>query len=67
MTQSRKTDETNPERTKRADSISPRKVYRRPELSFYGDVSQVTRGDASTHNGDVGGGATKMCWMWLDA
>lgn len=40
-----------------------RKAYHRPELTSYGSVAQVIRGQASTHNGDFNGGATKMCWI----
>jgi hypothetical protein len=43
---------------------SPRKPYRKPELSSYGDVSQITRGNMSNMPGDAGGAATKMgCWI----
>ena len=58
--ESEKTERTDP---KQRRTGSPRKPYRRPELSFYGDISQITRGNQSTHAGDAGGGATKMCWI----
>lgn len=59
----RKSETAATERTNRDRSDSPRKPYRRPELSFHGDVSQVTRGAMSNKNGDAGGAATKMCWI----
>ena len=40
-----------------------RKPYHRPELTFYGDVAQVTRGEKGMMKKDAGGAATKMCWM----
>jgi len=41
-----------------------RKSYRSPELSSYGDVSQITR-SGSGGSGDSGGtaGMTKQCWI----
>jgi hypothetical protein len=63
MPDSRKPKATEPGRTKQGGPVSPRKAYRKPELSFYGDVSQLTRGDISNMSGDAGGAATKMCWI----
>jgi hypothetical protein len=63
MPDSRKSEAQEPARTDQDRFVSPRKAYRRPELSFYGDVSQVTRGNASNMSGDAGGAATKMCWI----
>ena len=54
---------TEPGRTNQGGPVSPRKAYRQPELSFYGDVSQLTRGQQSNMSGDAGGAATKMCWI----
>ncbi len=39
-----------------------KKAYSTPQLTFYGDVSQVTRGGGGTM-GDAPGGATMMCWI----
>jgi hypothetical protein len=63
MPNSRKPKAAEPGRTNQSPPVSPRKAYRRPELSFYGDVSQVTRGNVSNMSGDAGGAATKMCWI----
>ena len=41
----------------------PKKTYRAPVLSEYGDVRQLTSGGGGT-NTDAGGGMTKMaCWI----
>jgi hypothetical protein len=63
MPDSRKSKAAEPGRTNQERPVSPRKAYRKPELSFYGDVSQVTRGNVSNKSGDAGGAATKMCWI----
>lgn len=63
MPDSRKPDAPETTRTNSGGSGSPRKPYRKPELSFYGDVSQLTRGDISNMSSDAGGAATRMCWI----
>jgi len=55
-----------PEDAKASDHKQPnrkRKPYRRPELSSYGSVSQITRGSMSNMNNDAGGAATRNCWI----
>ena len=61
MPDSRKSEAQEPARTDQDRFVSPRKAYRRPELSFYGDVSQVTREFASQANADS---KFKAIW-WL--
>jgi hypothetical protein len=62
MTQQPKSETPGPQDSRQ--SKAPRKPYKRPELSFYGDVTQVTRGQMSNMPGDAGGAATKMgCWI----
>ena len=41
---------------------NPKKAYRAPVLSEYGDVTQLTSGGGGA-NADAGGGMTKMCWI----
>jgi hypothetical protein len=62
MSNPRTSERALPERPRRGPGAGA-KVYRRPELTSYGSVAQLIRGQASTHNGDFNGGATKMCWI----
>ncbi len=57
------THDSAPPQHPRGAATPTRKAYRRPALTSYGSLAQVVRGDASTHNGDFNGGATKMCWI----
>jgi len=43
----------------------PKKTYHPPELSFYGDITEITRG-ANSNGSDGGGGSgshSKNCWI----
>jgi hypothetical protein len=56
------TPERVPPRNSGREAIG-RKGYRRPELTTYGSVAHVIRGQAAMMKGDFTGGATKMCWI----